>query len=81
MRSLYSFVNNIYHITVLILLLLLSNHVNLILKLNQKKNTYLDKGWLFIGSFKVGGVPEITNNKVLSQFIYKPEYTTENLFI
>ena len=80
MRSLYSFVNNIYHITVLILLLLLSNHVNLILKLNQKKNTYLDKGWHFIGSFKVAGVPEI-NNKVLSQFIYKPEYTTENLFI
>ena len=80
MRWLYSFVNNIYHITVLILLLLLSNHVNLILKLNQKKNAYLDKGWHFIGSFKVAGVPEI-NNKVLSQFIYKPEYTTENLFL
>ena len=37
MRWLYSFVNNVYYITVLILLLLLSNHVSLILKLNQKK--------------------------------------------
>ena len=41
---------------VLILLLLLCNHDNLILKLHQK-NSYLDEGWLFIGSFKLGSVP------------------------
>ena len=56
---------------VLILLLLLCNHDTLILKLHQKKNSYFDDGWLFIGSFKVGSVPEMIN-KVLAQFIHKP---------
>ena len=49
---------------VLILLLLLCNHDNLILKLHQK-NCYFDEGWLFIGSFKVGSVPEMINKEVL----------------
>ena len=57
---------------VLILLLLLCNYNNLILKLHQKKNSYLDEGWLFIGSFKVGSVPGMINKEVLAQFIYKP---------
>ena len=56
---------------VLILLLPLCNHDTLIPKLHQKKNSYFDEGWLFIGSFKVGSVPEMIN-KVLAQFIYKP---------
>ena len=56
---------------VLILLLLFCNHDNLILKLHQKKNSYFDEWWLFIGSFKVGIVPGIKNKKVLAQFIYK----------
>ena len=56
---------------VLILLLLLCTHDNLILKLHQK-NSYLDEGWLFVGSFKVGSVPGTTNKEVLAQFIYKP---------
>ena len=55
---------------VLILLLLLYNHDNLILKLHQKKNSYLDEGWLFIGSFKVGSVPGMVNKEILAQFIY-----------
>ena len=50
---------------VLILLLLLCNHDNLILKLNQKKNSYVDKGRLFIGSFIVGSVPGMINKDVL----------------
>ena len=49
---------------VLILLLLLCNHDNLILKLHQE-NCYFDEGWLFIGSFKVGSVPEMINKEVL----------------
>ena len=48
---------------VLILLLLLCNHANLILKLYQK-NCYFDEGTLFIGSFKVGSVPEMINKEV-----------------
>ena len=56
---------------VLILLLPLCNHDTLILKLHQKKNSYFDEGWLFIGSFKVGSVPEMIN-KGLAQFIYEP---------
>ena len=42
---------------VVILLSLLFNYDNLILKLHQKKRSYLDEGWLFIGRFKVGSVP------------------------
>ena len=30
------------------------------LKLHQKKRSYLDKGWLFIGRLKVGSVPGIS---------------------
>ena len=56
---------------VLILFLLLWNHDNLILKLH-KKNSYLDGGWLFVGSFKVGSVTGMINKEVLAQFIYKP---------
>ena len=59
---------------VLILLLLFCNHDNLILKLHQKKSIYLDEGWLFIGSFKVGSVPRMTNNQLkncLSRKIWK----------
>ena len=54
---------------VLILLLLLCNHANLILKLHQK-NYYFDEGWLFIDSFKVGSVPEMINKEVLPN-LYK----------
>ena len=57
---------------VLILLPLHCNHDNLILKLHQKKNSFFDEGWLFIGSFKVGHVPGMINKEVLAQFTYKP---------
>ena len=53
---------------VLILLLLLCNPDNLILKLNS----YLHEGWLFIDSFKVGSVPRMINKEMLVQFIYNP---------
>ena len=56
---------------VLILLLLHFNHDNLILKLHQK-NSYIDKGWLFMGSFKVESVPGMIYKEVLAHFIYKP---------
>ena len=56
---------------VLILLLLLCNYDDLILKVDQKKS-YIDEGWLFIGSFKVGSVPGMINRDVFAQFIYKP---------
>ena len=58
---------------VLNLLLLLSNYDNLIKKNLEKseKNSYLDEGWLFTGSFKVVSVPGMIN-EVLAQFIYKP---------
>ena len=56
---------------VLILLPFLCNYDNLILKLHQK-NSYVDEGWLFIGSFKVGSVPTMISKGVLAQFIYKP---------
>ena len=55
---------------VLILLLLLCNHDNLILKLHQKKIfIYLEEGKLFIGSFRVD--QEMMKKEVLAQFIYK----------
>ena len=53
---------------VLTFLLLLCNHDNLILKLHQK-NCFLDEGWLFIGSFKVGSGSRMINKEVLAQFI------------
>ena len=65
---------------VLILCLLLCNHDNLILKLHQKKNSYFDKAWIFIGSFKVESVQEMINKEVLAQFIYKTAPTSK-LFI
>ena len=33
------------------------NYDNLTLKLHQKKRSYPDKGWPYIGRFKVGSVP------------------------
>ena len=56
---------------VLVLLFLLCNHDNLILKLHQKKSNYLDEGWLFIGSFKVRSVLGMINKEVLIQSIFK----------
>ena len=50
---------------VLTLLSLLCNHNNLIL------NSYLDEGWLFIGRFKVGSVPEIINKEIFAKLRYK----------
>ena len=41
------------------LLSLLCNHDNLVLKLLQKKRSYLHEEWLFIGRFKVGSVPRM----------------------
>ena len=60
---------------------MLFKHDNLILKLHQKKNSHLDEGWLFIGSFKVGSVPGMISKEVLAQFIYKPTKSTAKLFI
>ena len=54
---------------VLILLSLLYNHDNLILKLHYRKNSYLDQVWLFIGRFKVGNVPGMNKKEVPAQFI------------
>ena len=55
-----------------ILLPVLCNHDNLILKLYERINCYLDEGWFFMGTFKVGSVPGMINKEVLAQFIYKP---------
>ena len=52
---------------ILILLPLFCNHNNLI-----GKNSYLVEWWFFTGRIKVGSVPEIINEKVLAQPIYKP---------
>ena len=41
---------------VVILLRFLCNYDNLTLKSYQKKNSYPDEGWIFIGRFKVGSV-------------------------
>ena len=48
---------------VLIFLLLLRSHDNLILKLHQKKSSYIDEEWLFISSLKAGIVPGIIIKK------------------
>ena len=58
---------------VVILLSLLCNHDNLILKLFQKENSYFDEGWFFIGRFKVGSVPGMRNKENLSLFMYESE--------
>ena len=47
---------------VLILLPLLCNHDNLIIKLHQTKNSCLDKKWLFMARFKVRSVPGMINS-------------------
>ena len=60
---------------VLILLLLTCNHDNCILK-SHLKNSYLDEGWLFIGSLKVGSVLGMINKEVLVQLLYKPAWAT-----
>ena len=57
---------------VVILLSFLCNHENLMLKLHQKKNSYLDEGWLFIGIFKIGSVQGMRNKEALAPFTYKP---------
>ena len=54
---------------VLILLRLLCNHNNIILKLHQKKHL---PWWLFTGRIKVGSVLGMIKKEVLAQFIYKP---------
>ena len=45
---------------VVILLSFLCNCNNLTLKLNQKKRSYPDEGWLFIDRFKIGSLPGIS---------------------
>ena len=42
---------------VVILLSFLRNYENFTLKLHHNKRSYLDQRWIFIGRFKVGGVP------------------------
>ena len=42
---------------VVILLSFLCNYDNLTLELLQGKRCYPNEGWIFIGRFKVGGVP------------------------
>ena len=32
---------------------------------------HINKGWLFIGRFKVGSLPKMTHKEMLAQFIYK----------
>ena len=41
-------------------------------KTTSEKNSCLDEGWPFIGSFTVASVPRIINKEVLTQFIHKP---------
>ena len=45
---------------VVVLVLFLCNYDNLALILHQGKRCYPDKGWIFIGRFKVGSVPGIS---------------------
>ena len=33
---------------------------------------HINKGWLFIGRFKVGSLPRMIHKEMLAQFIYKP---------
>ena len=33
---------------------------------------HINKGWLFIGRFKVGSLPRMIHKEILAQFIYKP---------
>ena len=45
---------------VVILLSFLCNYDNLTLILHQEKRNYPEKGWIFIGRFKVGSVPKMS---------------------
>ena len=56
---------------VVILLSFRYNYDNLTLKLDQKKRSYPDEGWLFIGRFKVGSVPEMSVVLVVSKKVSK----------
>ena len=59
---------------ILQLLSLICNHGNFTLKLyaSEKIARYLNKGWRFIGRFKVGSLPRMKKKEMLAQFIYKP---------
>ena len=59
---------------ILHLLSFICNHGNFTLKLyaSEKIARYLNKGWRFIGRFKVGSLPRMKKKEVLAQFIYKP---------
>ena len=48
-------------------------------KIKSEKNSYFHKGWLFVGTFKVGSVPGMINKDVLAQFIYKSTSSTEKI--
>ena len=52
---------------------------NLTLKLHQGKGCYLDEGWLFIGRFKVGSVPEISVALEASKKNISHEYDARRL--
>ena len=41
-------------------------------KTTSEKNSYLDEGWSFIGSFNAGSVRGMINQEVLARSIYKP---------
>ena len=56
---------------VVTLLSFLCNYDNLTCKLNQKKRSYPDEGWIFIGRFKVGSVPGISVVLVASKKVSK----------
>ena len=45
------------YVMVVMLLFFLCNYDNLTLKLHQKKRSYPDERWLFIGRFRAGSVP------------------------
>ena len=57
-------------VVILLSLLCLCKFNNLILKLHQKKSSYFDEGWLFIGRFEVESVPRmgISISPILQKF-------------
>ena len=67
---------------ILSLLFLLCNHGNLTLKLhtNIRKNCSVNKGSFFTSRFKIRSLPRMINKEMLTQFIYKPTYSTAKLF-
>ena len=56
---------------IVILLSLLCNHDNLILKSYLEKGSHLGERRVFIGRFKVGSAPRMTKKEALVLFIYK----------